>query len=444
MFIKGVGRSFLGQLFLTARSAIPMVRRMSKLSPKPLKGMSDISSPEVEIWQALEYSARSVLDTYTYTEVRTPILEPVAVYTHSLGDTTDIVQKQMYAFERGSEQLCLRPEGTAGVIRYVSGLGPDGGDARLYYMGPMFRSERPQAGRRRQFHQLGVEAIVEPSPFLDAEVVAMQAALFSAWGIDGVEFQLNTRGSVEDFPRVVAGIRSALETHRGDLCEDCQRRMDQNVLRVLDCKVPICKGIVDRLPKITNFMSDESLDYFRTVCEQLDSLGVTYRVNPLLVRGLDYYQHTIWEVTSSAIGAQDALSGGGRYVMDMGGKKPVEGVGFGIGMERVIMALSDERKASLTRKDKPLICLVSIGDEALQANMQLAAGLRDSGCRVSMDLSGRSMKSQMKRAGKMDAAWVAICGDSELAAGVVQLKNMAASEQSEMPATLDTLLAAIG
>jgi histidyl-tRNA synthetase len=401
-------------------------------APQPLQGMSDLFSPEIEVWQHLEARAREVMTRFDYREVRTPVVEPVEVYTHSLGDTSDIVQKQMYAFEtRGGKMVCLRPEGTAGVMRFVAARAQEMQDARLWYLGPMFRAERPQAGRKRQFHQLGVECIGPASPEQDAEVIALQAALFEAWGLGEVNFQLNTRGSSEDFPRILEGLRAALAPQRACLCEDCQRRMDSNVLRVLDCKVEGCKAIVRDLPPITTWMAPESLAYFDKVRSTLDALGVAHTVNPLLVRGLDYYQHTIWEVTSTALGAQDALSGGGRYRMDMG--SAVEGVGFGIGMERVILALPESVKAACATGIPPLVVLVSMNDAAREKNLLLAARLRAAGLRVRMDLSGKSMKAQMKAAGRWNAAHVVILGESEVLAGTAQVKNMASGEQKQVP-----------
>ncbi len=393
--------------------------------------MSDLLSPEIEVWQQLEARARAIMTRFDFREVRTPVLESVEVYTHSLGDTSDIVQKQMYAFEtRGGKWVCLRPEGTAGVMRLVAGRSQDLQDARLWYQGPMFRAERPQAGRKRQFHQLGVECLGPASPRQDAEVIALQAALFEAWGLEGVDFQLNTRGAPEDFPRILEGLRTELAGSREALCEDCRRRMESNVLRVLDCKVETCKDLVRALPPIRTWMAPESIQYFEQVRCTLDALGVPHSVNPLLVRGLDYYQHTIWEVTSSALGAQDALSGGGRYRMDVGAA--VEGVGFGIGLERVVLALPESLKASWAMAQPPLVVLVSMTEPARERNLRLAAELRKAGLRVRMDLGGRSMKAQMKAASRWGAAWVLILGEAELASATAQVKDMATGEQREL------------
>jgi len=404
------------------------------VSSNPVKGMSDIFTPEVEVWQTLEDRARQVMSRFDFREVRTPILESASVYMHSLGDTSEIVEKQMYAFEtRGGKQVCLRPEGTAGVMRFVSGHLQDLQDGRLYYTGPMFRAERPQAGRKRQFHQLGVECIGSSSAVQDAEVMALQSALFEAWGLEDVTFQLNTRGSLEDFPRILEGLREALLPHRETLCEDCQRKLDSNVLRILDCKQPGCRALVETLPPITTWMSGESVAYFAEVKAALDVFGVKYVVNPLLVRGLDYYQHTIWEVTSTALGAQDALAGGGRYVMSMAGK-PIEGVGFGVGLERVILALPEAVKSRIASDADPLTVLVSLGEEARDVNVDRMQKLRSAGLRVRMDLSGKSLKAQMKAAARHGARYTVVVGESEVAEGTVQLKDMVDGAQQQVPA----------
>jgi len=399
-----------------------------------LQGMTDIEFPEIAVWQKLEAKAREVLHRFDFREVRTPIVEMTSTYVHSLGDTSEIVQKQMYAFEtRGGKQVCLRPEGTAGVMRYVSGDLQRLQDARLYYLGPMFRAERPQAGRKRQFHQLGVECIGPESACQDAEVIALQAALFEAWGLRDLRFQLNTRGSTEDFSKILEGLRNELLPRRPELCEDCQRRLDSNVLRVLDCKQPGCREIVKSLPSIHTWMDPASLAYFEELKASLDAFGVSVEINPLLVRGLDYYQHSIWEVTSDRLGAQDALAGGGRYTLHASGKKPVQGVGFGMGLERVLMALPEETWNDYARDEQPLISLVAQSEEARGGLISLLRELREDGHRVRMELTGKKLKAQMKLAGREKARWVVLRGEAELTAGTVQLRDMISGEQSEVP-----------
>lgn len=405
---------------------------MAKIS-QSLQGMTDIETPEVRVWQTLEVRAREVMDRFDFQEIRTPIVEMASVYTHSLGDTSEIIQKQMYAFEtRGGKQVCLRPEGTAGVMRYVAGNLQELQEARLFYLGPMFRAERPQKGRKRQFHQLGTECIGPPSARQDAEVIALQAALFEAWELDGAEFQINTRGSAEDFPAVLQGLRNELLPRRGELCEECQRRLEENVLRVLDCKNPACGEVVDALPPLTTWMEAESVAYYAELKSALEAFGVPFVENKRLVRGLDYYQHSIWEVTSDRLGAQDALAGGGRYRMQASNKQ-IEGVGFGIGMERVLLTLSEEVQSRMIAEQSPLVFLVAQNEEARGVHLQSLSDLRQAGLRVRMDLAGKSMKAQMKAAGRHQARWVVLLGEAELAAGQVQLRDMESGEQEAVP-----------
>ncbi|MBU1909195.1 MAG: histidine--tRNA ligase, partial [Verrucomicrobia bacterium] len=316
---------------------------MTVPSFQPLQGMSDLAAPEIYLWQEVEETARRILALYHVGEVRTPILEPTGLFVRSLGEGTDVVQKEMYTFEdRGGRQVSLRPEGTAGVIRFLAGQGDEAAGARVYYLGPMFRAERPQAGRRRQFHQLGVELIGPPNPAQDVEAVAMQQHLLNAWGLHGARIEINTRGLPDEQDAVSAGIRRALEPDAGRLCEDCRRRLLTNVLRVLDCKQEGCRALVDKLPPVTDFMGQESRAYLEEVKRLLALMELPVEINPRLVRGLDYYLHTIWEIKHPALGAQDALSGGGRYRIEWEGAV-VEGVGFAAGLERILTALQQEK-----------------------------------------------------------------------------------------------------
>lgn len=313
---------------------------MSSSSFQPLQGMSDIAAPEVIRWQQLESVAREILSLYAFSEIRTPLLERTDLFIRAIGDTTDVVQKEMYRFEdRGGRDISLRPEGTASVMRYIASGGPELLDGRLYYIGPMFRCERPQAGRKRQFHQLGAEALGDPSPVADAECIALQLQILSAWGLDGFQVQINTRGLPEDREQVRQGLQAALQPVRSELCEDCGRRFDTNILRTLDCKNPSCQRLLEDLPPVTEFMTEGSRSYLAEVSEYLQLLDIEADLNPRLVRGLDYYVHTVWEITHGALGAQDALCGGGRYQFELG-KKVINGVGFAMGLERVLMALA--------------------------------------------------------------------------------------------------------
>lgn len=395
--------------------------------------MSDIAAPEVRLWQRIERQAREVLACYGFEELRTPIVEFESVFTRSLGETTDVVQKEMYVFEKGGRRLCLRPEGTAGVMRHAAGLGAAETDgARWFYIGPMFRSERPQAGRRRQFHQCGVECLEPPAPLVDAEVLALQVDLLRAWGLGDCVVSLNTRGASGEFAQVAEGLRAALRPREADLCGDCRRRLVDNVLRVLDCKNEACRAIVATLPPVTDFMGADSRDYLAQVAGNLDVLGVAYRIDPLLVRGLDYYEHTIWEIASGALGAQNALSGGGRYRIQLGSRE-LAGVGFAIGLERVISALQT-REPGAWQLDlpAPLVWLVGLGEEALKQNLALMQRLRATGlaCRMA---PGGSIKSQMRAANKSGAAWAVIRGEDELTQGVAALKDLESGQQESIP-----------
>ena len=410
---------------------------------QPVQGMSDIAAPEVRLWQRIERLARETLERYGFEELRTPVVEFESVFTRSLGETTDVVQKEMYVFEKGGRRLCLRPEGTAGVMRHAAGLGAQETDgARWYYVGPMFRSERPQAGRKRQFHQCGVECLEKPSPLADAEILALQVDLLRVWGLGDCEVRLNTRGESGGQAKVAEGLRAALAPRAAELCEDCRRRISENVLRVLDCKNEACQAVVANLPPMADFMGAESRAYLAQVAAQLDALGVKYRIDPLLVRGLDYYEHTVWEIASTALGAQNAVAGGGRYRMNLGGRE-LAGVGFAIGLERVVGVLQAlGRDQNLASPPPPRVWLVGLGDEAMKRNLALMQELRAKGLVCQMAYVG-SMKSQMRAANKSGAAWAIIRGDDELAQGVAALKDMVSGEQRTLPMSrlADELLA---
>lgn len=406
---------------------------------QPVQGMSDVTGAEARLWQWMEGRAREVMRRYGFTELRTPILEFESVFRRTVGETTDVVQKEMFAFERGGRKYCMRPEGTAGVMRHAAGLGPqETAGARWFYWGPMFRCERPQAGRKRQFHQCGVECLEEPSPVVDAEILALQVDLLRDWGVDDIAVQLNTRGAHGDHASVAAGLRAALAAHESELCEDCRRRIGENVLRVLDCKEEGCRKVVESLPPVTEWMGDESRAYLERVESLLRGMGVAVRRAPLLVRGLDYYEHTIWEIVGDAAGAQNAVAGGGRYRMELGGRT-LSGVGFAIGIERVAALLASRGLAAAHEAERPLdVWLVGLGDAAVEANLSLMRELRAAGlsCRMA---PGGSAKSQMRAANKSGALWAVVRGDFELEKGIVQLKNMTAGWQDEMSADVRQL-----
>jgi len=391
---------------------------------QPLQGMSDVQSPEIYLWRMIEERARTLFNCYGYEELRTPSLEKLSVFKRSIGDTTDVVQKEMYAFtDRGGRELALRPEGTAGTIRHLAGRGEEGLNARVFYISPMFRCERPQAGRKRQFHQVGVEATGEPNPLADAECIALQQHLLEAWGLTGSKIQISTRGMPSDRQPVADGLRAALQPHLNELCDDCRRRIDENVLRVIDCKNENCAKIVDRIPPAIEFMAEESRQYLDAVIHALERMGIEVEVNPKMVRGLDYYVHTVWEIIHGALGAQNAIAGGGRYEIALG-KKAIPGVGFAMGMERVVASLEACGITGEQFAPKGGIWLVSLGENALAENMKLASQLREKGIRCGMELAVKSMKAQMRKANREGAEKVIIRGEDELARGTVVVKDM--------------------
>jgi len=406
--------------------------KMASNEFQPLLGMSDITAPEIYLWRMIESRARTLFLAYGYEELRTPSLEKLKVFTRSIGDTTDVVQKEMYAFkDRGNREIALRPEGTAGAIRHLAGRGEEGRNARVFYMAPMFRCERPQAGRKRQFHQVGIEATGEPNPLADAECIALQQQLLETWGLKGSKIKINTRGTKEDQKAVFENIHRLLNDHRADLCEDCQRRMDENVLRVIDCKNEACQRIVATLPEMKSFMSVESQTYLDTVIETLNQMGIEVEYDPSLVRGLDYYLHTVWEITHDALGAQNSIAGGGRYEITLG-KKALPGVGFAMGIERVVTSLNACGITAEQFAPSGGIWLVSLGAEALKENMKLARTLRGMGVRCGMELSEKSMKAQMRKANKMEAEKVIIRGEEELKNKTLLVKNFADGTQQEL------------
>ncbi|QBG46478.1 histidine--tRNA ligase [Verrucomicrobia bacterium S94] len=399
---------------------------------QPLQGMSDIQAPEIYLWRMMEERARNVFTSYGYDELRTPVLEKITVFQRSLGETTDVVKKEMYSFKPSKHELAMRPEGTAGTMRHLAGRGEEGLNARVFYIAPMFRYERPQAGRKRQFHQVGVEATGEPNPLADAEAIALQKSLLDAWGLTGSTIRVSTRGEPADRPKVAEGLREALRPYEQELCEDCQRRIDENVLRVIDCKNESCQKVVDRIPSPIEFMSEASRSYLDQVIRALETMGVEVTVDPKLIRGLDYYVHTVWEISHSALGAQDALAGGGRYLIDLG-RKNIPGVGFAVGFERAIMALEACGITGEQFAPEGGIWLVSLGERALMENMKLAAELRAKGIRCGMELAPKSMKAQMRKASRSGAAKVIIRGDDEIAGETLVIKDMEQGTQENAP-----------
>ena len=406
---------------------------MANGAPPP--GTADIFPEEARRWRKLESVAADVFARYGYGELRTPVFEYTEVFQRGLGDETEVVQKEMYTFEdRGGRSLTLRPEGTAGVMRAL--LNTDvlnGVEQRVYYCGPMFRGERPAAGRKRQFHQIGVENVGRVSPELDAECIAMLMHLLEEIGITGAVLKINSRGVMADREPAGELLRNYFAGHVAEMCPDCQNRFERNLWRILDCKVEGCRKIVEGAPDYFSAYSAESQEYFSRVLASLDALGVKYQVDRKLVRGLDYYVHTVWEVTHDGLGGQNAIAGGGRYELFLPEQsKPVRGVGFAAGMERLMLVQDALQTAQVDPEDAPVF-LVSLGTAARLENLKLAAELRHIGRRVALEVEDKSMKAQMRSANRAGAVTVVIRGEDELARGVAVVKNMAGGEQEEVP-----------
>ena len=397
---------------------------------QPLQGMSDISGFEVECWQEIEKIAREVFSNNGYSELRTPILERSDLFLHSLGGTSDIVQKEMYTLtDRGGRNLVLRPEGTASAVRYLASLGQAGLNEKIYYLGPMFRCERPQAGRKRQFHQVGVENSSEPNPYIDAECIALQCELLEKWGITDFTIRINTLGSDKDKNNVQAGLLKELEQYSDMLSLEQQKRVNLNVLRFLDSKDENLKAIINGLPNINNFMSADSCQYLESVIKTLKELGISVVHDQRLVRGLDYYKHTVWEITHNSLGSQNSLAGGGRYSIQSG-KKEINGVGFAMGIERIITAKYGDDLNQIKR-EKDGFWIVSLGEKSILENMKLAKKIRSIGIRCGMELESKSMKAQLRKADKFNPTSVLIRGENEIAANTIVIKNLDDSSQNE-------------
>ncbi len=405
------------------------------MSFRSVQGMFDILPVQskgdypaaVADWQRLEHAFRTQAELYGYAELRTPLIEHTKLFVRSIGDTTDVVEKEMYAFERHRDQLCLRPEGTASAARaYVQhSVQAQEAVSRWYYLGPMFRAERAQRGRYRQFHQAGCEIFGDAGPACDAELIEMLVSLFSGLGIADVTVHLNSLGSQGTRERYREALLAYLTPHASKLSEDSQRRLQKNPLRVLDSKAPEDQAIVADAPKLLELLSQADQAHFDQLKQYLDAYGVSYQVDPTLVRGLDYYTRTLFELKSSSgeLGAQNTLCGGGRYdnmIQSLGGPD-VPAIGFAMGLERILLALGESKP-----RQKSLVFVAPLGEAAIAQALVLGRDLRQVGILTEVDARGNSMKSMLRRANHLGARFVLVLGESELERGVVQLKDFGA------------------
>ena len=408
---------------------------MSKI--KAVKGFADFFGKESALFQYLEDTARQVFGRYGYTELRIPIVEYSELFSRSLGTETDVVQKEMFSMtDRKGRSLSMRPEATAGIMRaYIeSRLNAQESISKIFTYGPMFRYERPQKGRMRQFHQLDCECLGPDAPHLDAEVILMLMHFLREIGLDSLQLELNTLGCHSCRPAYRETLLQFLRgLHPEDLCEDCRRRLQTNPMRVLDCKVPACKNLTENAPAISDHVCAECADHFAVVRRILDRHNIPCVLNPRLVRGLDYYTRTTFEAVSTSIGAQGSVAGGGRYdglVAQLGGPS-VPGIGFACGMERLALML--EEKAATLAQPATDFYIVLLDENGTDTALSIAQTLRACGLRGETAYTARSMKSQMRQASKVGATHCLILGESELAAASIGIKNMESGEQSLVP-----------
>ena len=403
-----------------------------------VKGMNDIAPPQSAHWEWLEDTLRALMRRYGYRNLRTPIVEPTALFVRGLGEVTDIVEKEMYSFEDrlNGEQLTLRPENTAGVVRAVleSNLLYDGGK-RLYYLGPMFRHERPQRGRYRQFHQFGAEALGFAGPDVDAELIVLACDLWAELGLSGIELEINSLGQVAERQAHRQALIGYLEAHADQLDEDAKRRLHSNPLRILDTKNPAMQALVNAAPRLMDHLGAESLDHFNRLRALLDAHGIAYRINPRLVRGMDYYNLSVFEFVTTQLGAQGTVCAGGRYdgLFEQIGGKPAPAVGWALGMERILELLKEQGR--LPEPPVPDAYAVVPDAASVPLVMPLLRALRAQGVRVQMHAAGAegmgSMKSQFKKADASGARHALIFGADELAQGMVSIKPLRGERGAE-------------
>ena len=402
---------------------------------RSIKGTKDILPSESPLWQFVERTIRDVFHQFNYKEIRTPIFESTSLFARSIGELTDIVGKEMYTFlDRSEDSITLRPEGTASVIRaYIqNNLGESLPLSKVYYIGPMFRQERPQAGRLRQFHQFGAEAIGSPTAETDVEIIAMTIEIYKRLGISNYSLQINSVGDEECRPKYKEILRTELKKIAEKLSAESQKRVDLNPMRVLDSKDENDQKLTASMPLITDHLNEECSQHFEKVKSLLKVYGIPYTVNGRLVRGLDYYTKTAFEITSTELGSQDALAGGGRYdllVKELGGKQ-TPGVGFAAGMERLMMIL--EKKGVKAPKQNPKIFIAAADESSREWVLKTTMELRSNGIASECDLLARSLKSQMKEADRQQAEFSLVVGSSELERGKASLKNLTDHTQQEV------------
>lgn len=400
------------------------------------RGTNDIIPPESAKWNYIETKAKYIFNLYNYDEIRTPIFEYTELFQRGIGEATDIVEKEMYTFEdKSGRSLTLRPEGTASVVRSFleNKIYGKAQPTKYYYIGPMFRYERPQAGRYRQFYQLGVEVFGSQDPMVDAEVIAVGMNYMDILGLKDLQLYINSIGCPDCRPQYLENLREYLNENREELCDDCKNRIDKNPLRVLDCKNDSCQDVIKNAPKIIDHLCEECEVHFDSLQNNLNNIDINYEIDPTLVRGLDYYTKTAFEVKYEGLGAQDTIFGGGRYdklAEEIGGKD-IPGIGFALGIERLLLTL-DKQDIEIPIDKSIDIYLTTIGQKAKTASFELLEKFRKKGIKAEIDYQDRSVGGQMKSADRMNATYTVIIGENELESGKATVRNMKNGEEQEI------------
>ena len=412
------------------------------LITKAIKGTKDVLPKDVHKNQYIEATALDIASKFGYKEIRTPVFEHTELFQRGVGDTTDVVQKEMYTFDdKGGRSITLRPEGTAGAVRsYLeNGLCNEALPQKVCYLISCYRYEKPQAGRLREFHQFGVECFGSASPLADAEIIALAKSLFGTLGVKDLSLEINSIGCPTCRAEYHKALKEYFSSRKDELCDTCKSRLDRNPMRILDCKSPICHEIAEGAPVVIDYLCDECKEHFENVQKYLKAQNIEYTINPQIVRGLDYYTKTVFEFVSNSIGAQGTVCGGGRYdglVEELGGQH-TPSLGFAMGIER-LMLLMEAQGCEFPEAEKPDLFIVALGEKATLKAVEIAKDMREEGFSALLDLNQRSVRAQMKYADKLGAKFNVVIGDNEVEAKTAKLKNMQTGEETEI--NLDTFV----
>ena len=412
------------------------------LITKAIKGTKDVLPKDVHKNQYIEATALDIASKFGYKEIRTPVFEHTELFQRGVGDTTDVVQKEMYTFDdKGGRSITLRPEGTAGAVRSFleNGLCNEALPQKVCYLISCYRYEKPQAGRLREFHQFGVECFGTASPLADAEIIALAKSIFDTLGVRGLSLEINSIGCPKCRAEYHKALKEYFASRKDELCDTCKGRLDRNPMRILDCKSPICHEIAQGAPVVIDYLCDECKEHFEKVQKYLDAQNIEYKINPQIVRGLDYYTKTVFEFVSNSIGAQGTVCGGGRYdglVEELGGQHTAS-LGFAMGLER-LMLLMEAQGCEFPQAEKPDLFIVALGEKATLKAVEIAKDMREEGFSALLDLNQRSIRAQMKYADKLGAKFNVVIGDNEVENKIAKLKNMQTGEETEI--NLDTFV----